>query len=213
MRPIVHENTVELFGTYGSDLTHAQSAWISTSRELTDEKLGRVDKLLKFLAENAHETPFEKSALHFLVVTDIATHIHLIKHRIGVSVNSESARYKEFTEDKYYLPHDWPDDLKELLDDAAKNHFALYHRVTKELVRRGFSRKRAKESARLFLPYNTQIAADVQFNFRSFMHFLRLRKSDDAQLEVRELAEKMLALVKETRQFDLSLAAYGFLEN
>lgn len=39
--------------------------------------------------------------------TDIASHIHLIKHRIGVSVNTESARYKELHEDKYYLPQDW----------------------------------------------------------------------------------------------------------
>ena len=84
-----------------SDETHACSAWTFTSRELTSDKhleiLKKIDmpKLLKYLAENKHETPFEKSGLHFLVDTDIASHIHLLKHRVGVSINAESARYKE----------------------------------------------------------------------------------------------------------------------
>lgn len=63
------------------------SAWTSTSREIDEEKLNRLPKLLKFLAENHHETPFEKSSLHFLVNGEIASHIHLLKHRIGVSIN------------------------------------------------------------------------------------------------------------------------------
>ena len=46
---------------------------------------------------NGHETPFEKGTVHFLVDTDIASHIHLLKHRIS-SLNAESARYKELKE-------------------------------------------------------------------------------------------------------------------
>ena len=94
------QNTVELLGYYGSDITHAQSAWTSTVRNLSDDKLSRIDKLLNMLASAGHHTPFEKSSLHFLVCTDIASHIHILKHRIGVSVNAESARYKELDEDK-----------------------------------------------------------------------------------------------------------------
>ena len=77
------KNEVELLGYYGDDLTHACSAWTSTSRELTPEKTERVGKLLSMLASEGHHTPFEKSALHFLVTVDQATHIHLLKHRIG----------------------------------------------------------------------------------------------------------------------------------
>ena len=102
------DNTVELVGWYGGDETHALSAWTSTSRDLTEEKKTRIPSLLKMLAENGHETPFEKSSLHFLVTVDTATHIHLLKHRIGVSVNGESARYKELKGDKYLGPDDWP---------------------------------------------------------------------------------------------------------
>ena len=97
-------NEVELMGTYGSDETHALSAWTSTSRQLGPKKRARIGKLLKMLATEGHHTPFEKSSLHFLVTTDIATHIHLLKHRIGVNINAESARYKEFKVDKYHLP-------------------------------------------------------------------------------------------------------------
>lgn len=33
------KNSVELLGYYGSDEVHAQSAWTSTSRELTEDKI------------------------------------------------------------------------------------------------------------------------------------------------------------------------------
>lgn len=101
------QNSVELIGYYGNDTTHACSAWTSTSRSLTEDKRSRTPKLLKMLADEGHHTPFEKSLLHFLVDSDIASHIHLLKHRIGVSINGESARYKEIKEDKYLTPNDW----------------------------------------------------------------------------------------------------------
>jgi hypothetical protein len=49
------KNTVELIGTYGDDLTHACSAWTSTSRNLTPRKLARVDKLLDMLAREGEQ--------------------------------------------------------------------------------------------------------------------------------------------------------------
>jgi thymidylate synthase (FAD) len=188
-------NTVELIGYYGSDTIHAQSAWTSTSRDLTEEKLNRVGKLLKMLASEGHHTPFEKSSLHFLVTVDQATHIHLIKHRIGVSVNGESARYKELKEDKMYIPQDWPMSLGMKLIQHTKLSNSLYHEVLEELTPI-LGRKRAKESARFFKTFNSQITMDVMFNWRSFYHFQKLRNNEHAQVEVRELAQQMLDLVK-----------------
>ncbi len=95
-----NDNKVQLIGFYGDDKVHACSAWTSTSRDLNEDKINRIPKLLKMLADAGHHTPFEKSAIHFLVDTDIASHIHILKHRIGVPVNGESARYKEIKEDK-----------------------------------------------------------------------------------------------------------------
>lgn len=230
----MNENKVELLGYYGGDLEHACSAWTSTSRNLSEEKKARIPKLLKMLAEAGHHSPFEKSSIHFLIDTDIASHIHILKHRIGVPVNAESARYKELKEDKYYLPNDWKNinnseridafcdydydhyeegkvDWVYLLEKYTKVGNELYHQCIKDLEPI-LGRKRAKESARFFKTYNSQIQADVMFNWRSFAHFLSLRKKPDAQKEIREIAEKMLELVKgiEDNPFKHTIEAFAY---
>jgi thymidylate synthase (FAD) len=205
-------NTVELIGYYGSDDVHACSAWTSTSREITEEKRARIPSLLKMLAEAGHHTPFEKSSLHFLVNCDIASHIHLIKHRVGVSVNGESARYKEIKEDKYLIPEDWSiNNWANILKEYTEQGNKYYHQCLEELTP-SLGRKRAKESARYFKGYNSQIQADVMFNWRSFYHFLELRNKEDAQKEIREIASKMLELVQniENEPFKYTLEAFGY---
>ena len=201
------ENKVELLGYYGSDTVIACSAWTSTSRNLTDEKKERVQSLINMLWINGHETPFEKGVVHFLVDTDIASHIHLLKHRIS-SLNAESARYKELKEDKYYIPEDWNDIKRErnthqgkvveswasILERYTREGNNLYHQCIKDLEP-VLGRKRAKESARFFKTYNSQIQADVMFNMRSFANFIQLRNSEHAQKEIREIAQKMWDLV------------------
>lgn len=203
-------NTVELLGYYGGDKEHAMSAWTSTSRDY-DTKKERMPALLSMLAKDGHHTPFEKSTLHFLVDTDIATHIHIIKHRIGVAVNAESARYKELKEDKVYLPQDWDERWLITLKNHSERANILYHKCLEDLTPK-LGRKRAKESARFFKTYSSQICADVQFNFRSFMHFQQLRNSEHAQLEVREVAQQMLKLVQDIpgNPFEQSLKAFGY---
>lgn len=200
---MTNSNTVELIGSYGSDQIIAQSAWTSTSRDLTPDKIKRISKLLVDLWSSGHETPFEKASVHFLVNCDIASHIHLLKHRIA-SINAESARYKELKEDKFYLPPDWKyiqfdkpteeytwyQKLKKYTEEGNK----LYHQCLEDLTP-VLGRKRAKESARFFKTYNSQIQADVQFNLRSFANFLKLRNSKHAQLEIREIAAKMQEIV------------------
>ncbi len=206
------DNKVELLGYYGSDEVIACSAWTSTSRDLTDEKKARVGKLIDMLWSNGHETPFEKGVVHFLVDTDIASHVHLLKHRIS-SLNAESARYKELKEDKYFLPEDWNEirnsNPKLRIDANGEKHEkwitilrrytqlgnSLYHQCIADLEP-VLGRKRAKESARFFKTYNSQIQADVMFNMRSFANFQKLRNSEHAQLEIREIAGKMLELVQ-----------------
>jgi thymidylate synthase (FAD) len=201
------KNSVDLIGYYGSDETIACSAWTSTSRELTEEKKTRIPALIETLWSNGHETPFEKGSVHFLINCDIASHIHLLKHRIA-SINAESARYKELKQDKTYIPIDWQgarvlslrgadpsmtwDRLLEIYTDLGN---VYYHACIKDLEPL-LGRKRAKESARFFKTYNSQIQADVSFNMRSFANFLKLRKSEHAQLEIKEIASNMLDAVK-----------------
>ena len=215
------DNKVELLGYYGSDEVISCSAWTSTSRNLTDEKKERIPSLIEMLWVNGHETPFEKGVVHFLVDTDIASHIHLLKHRVS-SLNAESARYKELKEDKYFLPEDWNNIDVSLDWDNAKDEHGfhlgvpfkcaeikdwndmlgwytrlgnfLYHSAVKDLEP-VLGRKRAKESARFFKTYNSQIQADIMFNMRSFANFIKLRNSQHAQKEIREIAQQMWDLV------------------
>jgi len=227
---MIKELNVELIGHYGSDMTHAQSAWTSTARDITEEKKTRIPELLKYLAEHEHETPFEKSFFHFLVEVDQATHIHILKHRIGVSVNGESARYKELM-DKYYIPEDWGnilvkekgqldwlgtlngDNLNwgDVLSAYTELGNKLYHMSLNQVNDGGLGRKRAKETSRFFRSMNTMITLDVSFNWRSFYHFYQLRSAENAQVEVRIIANKMLELIKEipTNPFQHTISAFG----
>jgi thymidylate synthase (FAD) len=226
---------IELIGHYGNDSIHAQSAWTSTSRDLTEDKIERIPKLLQMLATDGHHTPFEKSSLHFLVTVDQATHIHLLKHRIGVSINGESARYKELKEDKFYIPEDFSgvklsedlylhdtnsdnelswkidtDDWHQVMLDFTDISNYLYHKALEDLTPI-LGRKRAKESARFFKTMNSEITMDVMFNWRSFYHFQQLRNSEHAQLEVRMVAQEMLQQVKqiEGNPFEHTIKAFG----
>lgn len=220
------KNKVELIGWYGDDTTIACSAWTSTSRELTDDKKERIPILINMLWSNGHESPFEKATVHFLIDCDIASHIHLLKHRIA-SINAESARYKELKEDKFYLPEDWKDvkinslpntmeqadprlDWQKLLEIYTQLGNSYYHACLKDLEP-VLGRKRAKESARFFKTYNSQIQSDVMFNLRSFANFLKLRNNEHAQKEIQEIAQQMLELVKniEGNPFEHTLKAWN----
>jgi flavin-dependent thymidylate synthase len=239
----IDEPKVELIGFYGGDKRHALSAWQSTTQELgidipdtiedridvifnylAKQKKKSPEDLLDFLASHGHETPFEKSSLDFQVTADIATHIHFLKHRIGVAINGESARYKEFKSDKYYIPKGFeniklerkfningktPENLAELLEEVTLLNYDAYHYACSVLSNHT-KRKRAKEVSRYFLGYNTIINFDAMFNFRSFVHFQRLRNSQHAQVEVSKAAQNMLDLVKAIpgQPFQQSLDAF-----
>lgn len=207
----MNQNTVELLGHYGGDIEHACSAWQSTDRTLTPEKRERIPVMLATLAKDGHHTPFEKSALHFTITTDIATHIHFLKHRIGVSINAESARYKQIKEDRAYIPGDWPIEWQQKLIDYTDQGLALYHQAMDALTPI-IGRKRTKETARFFRGYNSQIQSDVMFNFRSFMHFQKLRNDSHAQDEIHGLAQIMISQLKQIdgNPFEYSLAAFGY---
>ena len=224
------KNKIELIGHYGSDEVIACSAWTSTSRELTTDKKERIGKLINQLWSNGHETPFEKGVVHFLVDCDIASHIHLLKHRLS-SINAESARYKELKEDKFYIPEDWKDiesnfnpdenilgitkdSWMNILRDYTEVGNTLYHQCVKDLEPT-LGRKRAKESARFFKTYNSQIQADVMFNMRSFANFQKLRNSEHAQKEIKEIAQEMLTLVEniEGNPFNHTLEAFKYEKN
>lgn len=203
------KNTVTLLEAAGSDLSHARAAWASTQKEITPQQVDRIPQLLKFLAEHEHGTPFEHSMLSFHVQGDIASHIHCLKHRAGVSINTESARYKELRDDIFYLPSDWPEDAKKRTIELIRELHEQYHELLMYMDDHGIPRSRAKEMSRYVLPYAHQLRWVMTFNFRSFIHFQKLRNSSHAQKEIHSIAEQMLSLVKDCGRFEHSLGAFG----
>lgn len=208
----IQKNKVEILEYAGSDISHARAAWASTNQEVTPDKIERIPKLLKFLADNEHGTPFEHSMLSFHVQGDIASHIHCLKHRTGVSINTESARYKEMKDDLFYLPEEFAYQNNDYLPNLIEDLHTLYHQSLNFLVdNKKIDRSRAKEVARYILPYSHQLRWVMTFNFRSFMHFQKLRNSEHAQVEIKEIAENMLDLVKyqTDSKFTHSLQAFN----
>lgn len=189
---------VELIGVYGGDLTAAVSAWTSTNHELTEDKKERVEELIWRLILSGHHTPFEKILLHFRVLVDDKTHIHLLKHRMA-SINGESARYKEYETFKCYVPPDLEPIVQDYLVSEYIKAFKSYvdvKRSTKEyLIQQGMDKlaanRRAKEASRFLLLQGTMIYLDISFNMRSFMNFINLRMDVHAQKEIQIVAEQM----------------------
>jgi thymidylate synthase (FAD) len=87
----------------------------------------------------------------------------------------------------------------------------LYHKCLEQLEPT-LGRKRSKESARFFKTYNSQIEGDIMFNMRSFANFIKLRRSEHAQKEIRDIADEMLQLVKQIdgNPFEHTLKAWGY---
>ena len=153
----------------------------------------------------------------------------MLKHRIS-SINGESARYKELKEDKFYVPTEFYnlgydesnisystqhlfrkiDTWGGVLEEFTNISNELYHECLTQLTP-VLGRKRAKESARYFKTYNSQIEADIMFNMRSFHNFITQRMDSHSQLEIRVIAKEMLDILKniEGNPFQYTFAAWG----
>jgi flavin-dependent thymidylate synthase len=220
-------NKVELIDWYGGDKAIARAAWTSTSIDVdlkTDEQIRDllVNKLWNNGSGKPHKTPFERGTVEFNITCDTASHIHLIKHRLA-NINGESARYKELKEDRYLLPQDWKgikssddlhslygEDWQQILESYTKLGNDLYHKSIKDLTPI-LGRKRAKESARFFKTYNSQLTLSVMMNMSCFYNFYTLRSDSAAQLEIQEIAREMLKVIEniEGNPFKHTLEAFN----
>ncbi len=211
------KNKVELIGFYGSDEVISCSAWTSTSRDLTEKKRARIGNLINMLWSEGHETPFEKGVVHFLVDTDIASHIHLLKHRVS-SLNAESARYKELKEDKYFLPEDWENiPVSEKLEHRKREYEAYIDSVLNEMhsisdtIRNEIKEiKKIRTDNREHLKF---VSVDIQAAHAVAKHEKNIRRCSAAQLEAKNLMKEAVAnisafvLEAEAAEYILSLTS------
>ena len=234
------ENSVVLINYVGDDNLHALNAWASTFLELgielpddirarTDALVGAiiaqgkrkrsVDELLNYLVKNGHTSPFRGSSLIYAMTVDIATHTQLLTHTVAIKhTNAESARYKELQEDKYYLPADWLNygirgkAFYEALEEHTKRGNELYHGAILALTEAGMSKQRAKESARFFKGYNSQLNAVRSMSFDGLMQLWQKRgEHSPSQREIAGVVEAMVQAVRDIpgNPFKHSLAAFG----
>ena len=234
------DNKVILIGYYGGDKTHSLAAWSSTFLELelempleiedrvdviidyilsNSKRIRNIEQLLLFLAEQSHTSPFRFSTLHFVTTTEIATHIQFLKHSVALSAeNAESARYKELQEDKFYLPSDWLEYGKtgeywyNMLKSQSQILNEIYHTCLDELVKAGMPKVRAKESARFFKMYNSQINSNKMMSFDGFVQIYKKRNLlSPSQREIADIVEQMLDEIKSipSNPFEYSLKSFN----
>jgi thymidylate synthase ThyX len=190
------------------------------------KKKRSIQELLEFLSENEHTSPFRFSSFVFACNTDIATHIQKLKHRVILEAeNGESARYKELMEDKFYLPEDWKeikvsqsgitfdfaaDNWYDVLNNNTIKQNSLYHECLKDLIP-VLGKKRAKETARFFKTYNSQINTLNKLSFDGVMQFYFKRHDKTyVQNEIADLAIGMVNCIKSipNNPFEYSLKAF-----
>lgn len=207
---------IELLNVMGDDLMVVNVARVSYGKR--SDKINDKDiRLLNYLYKNKHTSVWRHSQLQFRITCPIFVERQLFKHQIGMSANSISGRYVDFS-DTYWEPEklrlqsvdskqgsseeiDRPD-LIYKMNDVVKKAKDTY----KELIDCGV----AKELARTILPLSLNTTFIWTGSMLSFLHLFELRLKSDAQKETRDLVFEMLKLVRDTGKFEHTLEAWGF---
>ena len=99
----LNDNTgsVQLIQSVGDDTGIVNSARVSFGKRI-DSIEDKDKKLIKYLLEHEHGTPFEHNSLSFLIKAPLFVVQQHLRHRIS-SFNQISARYVEIKEE-FYIP-------------------------------------------------------------------------------------------------------------
>ena len=152
----------------------------------------RADDLkpLESATASGHESILEHAVYTFEVkgVSRALTH-QLVRHRIA-SYSQQSQRYVNMNEFDYVMPKSIEDNI----DAYAKFYQAMDMIDYTYILLKDMGIP--EEDARYVLPNACTTNIIVTMNARELRHFFALRCCNRAQWEIRELADKMLELVK-----------------
>lgn len=156
----------------------------------------KVRSVLTTIMKSGHFSTLEHASYTFAIdgVSRALTH-QLVRHRLA-SFNQQSQRYVKFKDGiEVVIPHTIEEDAdaKRVFDEAMDHAAEAY----KKLIDAGIP----AEDARFVLPNAAETKIVVTMNVRELLHFFNLRCCNRAQWEIRELAHKMLELVKPTAPF------------
>lgn len=204
-------SSLELIRTSGSDVDIVNAARVSYGKfvsQITD----RDEKLIQYLMDHDHTSPFEHNQLSFRVKCPLYVSKQWMRHRMN-SYNEISYRYVKAPVE-FYIPVSWraqDKNNKQASVGAFKDQHALatYQAVLnqaytayEQLLESGICR----EQARGILPTCTYTQFIFTCNLHSLMHFLKLRMHEGAQWEIRMYAAGMLKLAYQ--YFPASLGAW-----
>ena len=211
----------------GTDLSPVNDAKVSFDKESAE--LGpREIRLIKYLAEHEHTSPFRHSVLKFVVYAPLMVARQWWKHIIGsehgepfdrlTAWNESSRRY--ITEEPVFLipgPAEWRsapenrkqgsgDNLPEEVGQAYTDKLQAHVEASIALYEEAMAAGVCAEQARLFLPaYGMYVRWVWTASLQAVAHFLRLRLDEHAQKEIRDYAEAVRQLAEE--KFPVSLQA------
>ncbi len=205
-------SSLDLVRVSGSDVDVVNAARVSFGK-LVETVSDRDKKLIRFLMEHSHTSPFEHNQLSFRVKAPIFVARQWMRHRMN-SYNEISYRYVKAPLE-FYIPPMWrmQDTVNKqasvgAYEDAqarAQYSAAIQTCINtyEDLLNRGVCR----ELARGILPVCTYTQYIVTCNLHSLMHFLTLRLHAGAQYEIRQFALGMLKLA--LPHFPISLGEWA----
>ncbi len=176
---------------------------------------GSSVRLLEYLINHKHWSPFEMVDMCVEIVTSRGIAQQILRHR-SFSFQEFSQRYAAVTNmepvqlrrqadsnrqssteefDPYVLiPTGDPDDpYKTSASNAILEHIDRSQDLYKALLESGV----AKECARFVLPITTQTKIYMKGSIRSWIHYLQIRADSHTQLEHQQVAQEILYIFRQ----------------
>jgi len=203
---VLDKGFVRLIDHMGSDLSVVNAARVSFGKKKEAFEPGDA-KLVEYLAEHEHTSPFRHTALTLHVKAPIFVFRQWMKHRIGSEFNEISGRYVEFPEDEFFVPATFRQQAKvnkqgsEGEIEAANRARALESYLEgcrsavahyKEMLSLGVCR----EQARCVLPLALYSEVYWTVSLQAVAHFIRLRADSHAQWEIQQYAAAVRDVVE-----------------
>ena len=178
---------------------------------------------IQHIIDVGHFSVLEHASVSFYItgISRSCTH-ELIRHR-HFSYSQLSQRYVPADDAEVVLPPGLEDDpeLQELFLAAADASRAAYTELLAKLEAKladvpnaTLRRKQARQAARAVLPNATETRVVVTGNYRAWRHFIAMRASEHADVEIRRLAIACLRQLTEVAptvfaDFEISTMADG----
>lgn len=161
-----------------------------------ESNLSTAPKLLRYLIDHQHWSPFEMCSLCVKIDTERDISAQILRHR-SFSFQEFSTRYAEAQ--PLTIPNLRRQDLKnrqnstndlnfntqEYYDEQIRNQYADIEELYDQMIADGV----AKECARRILPLSTQTTLYMHGTLRSWIHYINVRTDPGTQLEHRLIAE------------------------